>query len=185
MTEAGSQVATNLPGDIQTGLAPLSTATISSEANTLWIHSPLVGGAMASADNGHIDDTGRVIVTGRNDDIIISGGENISLTEIKVAIEAHPHVAEAYVIGVKHAQWGERPWALIVPKKATTLTLEADLREHLSKQLGPYETPDRLVFISELPRNAMGKTTHSHAFAAFEEAQNATTHNEPATRPHV
>jgi O-succinylbenzoic acid--CoA ligase len=167
MTEAGSQIASNIPGDYEPSLAPLLTADIQSKQSHLTVTSPLVNGTFRTSDQGAIGPNGRVTITGRSDDVIISGGENISLLEITLALRAHSGVLDALVVGVNDPRWGERPWALIVPSTEEPRLTESMLRTHLANRLAAYKTPDRFTFVEGIPTNAMGKIAMASIDALF------------------
>ncbi|MDF1661029.1 MAG: AMP-binding protein, partial [Planctomycetota bacterium] len=115
MTETASQIATRFPGDTSpsAGAGPvLPFARVDSQNSKLRIRGPLApDGALLSQDIGKLDSRGRVHVSGRADDIIVSGGENISLKEIEEVLEKHPSIAKAVVIGIPDEEWGQRPAA--------------------------------------------------------------------------
>jgi o-succinylbenzoate---CoA ligase len=173
MTEAASQVASNIPGDYQHALAPLATAVVTSDQSILTVTSPLVGGYFKTSDRGSVGEDGRVTIAGRVDDMIMSGGENISLLEITRSLLSHDKVTDAYVFGVKDDRWGERPWALVVGLPGEKSLTESSLRTYLASELAHYKTPDRFVFIERIPKNAMGKISMASIEALFDEPSNS------------
>lgn len=113
-------------------------------------------GFMNSGDVGYLDDTGRLFVVGRDDEMVISGGENIYPIEVEKALAAHPDVAEAAVLGVDDEQYGQRLAAFVVladDASATPELLKAYVRDHLAN----YKVPRTITLLDELPRNAIGK----------------------------
>jgi acyl-CoA synthetase (AMP-forming)/AMP-acid ligase II len=113
-------------------------------------------GWFPTRDIATLDDAGYLFITGRSDDTIIRGGENIAPAELEDVLVEHPHVREVAVVGVEDAQWGQAIVAVVVPAPG----IEADpdeLREHVRKALRGSRTPDRVVFRDELPVNATGK----------------------------
>jgi len=100
------------------------------------------GGAMHSGDLGVMHPDGYVELRDRAKDIIISGGENISTVEVEHAIESHPAVLEAAVVGVPDEKWGERPKAFVVLRPGAEAT-EADLLEHVRAHIARYKVPVR------------------------------------------
>lgn len=152
MTEAASQVATTLPGDLADGYPPLPFVAVDTEDGRLRLRGPLVGGELLTADRGHVID-GRVFVLGRADDVIVSGGENIDPAVIEQALARHPSVREVAVVGVPDPVWGQRPVAHLVGDPVPDAELAAWCRERLAR----WEVPDRFVWRGALPRNALGK----------------------------
>ncbi|MEU9852245.1 long-chain fatty acid--CoA ligase [Streptomyces sp. NPDC047974] len=116
----------------------------------------LDGGRFRSGDVAAVDADGYVTLVDRLKDMIISGGENIYPAEVEDALLRHPDVAEAAVIGVPDARWGEVGRAVVVPRPGTEPTAE-ELLAHLGKLLARYKLPRSVVLAPELPRNATGK----------------------------
>lgn len=114
---------------------------------------------MVSGDVGRVDEAGRLFVVGRDDDMIVSGGENVYPLEVEETIGSHPGIREAAVIGVDDEKYGQRLAAYVVrePKSANGEVTEDDLRQHVKQQLAGYKVPRDVVFLDELPRNASGK----------------------------
>ncbi|MDP9074862.1 MAG: AMP-binding protein, partial [Actinomycetota bacterium] len=117
---------------------------------------PVVDGLMATGDTGHFDRHGRLFVDGRDDDMIVSGGENVFPREVEDHLVAHPGVADACVIGVADPQWGQRLRAFVVAVDGAGVTA-AELQDHVRGRLARYQVPRDIVFVAELPRNATGK----------------------------
>jgi acyl-CoA synthetase (AMP-forming)/AMP-acid ligase II len=113
-------------------------------------------GFIASGDLGYVDSSGRLFVTGRDDEMIVSGGENIYPIEVERALVTHPQVAEAVVLGVDDAEYGQRLAAFVVLARGATIGA-AQLKDHVRGQLANYKVPRDLILASELPRNATGK----------------------------
>jgi acyl-CoA synthetase (AMP-forming)/AMP-acid ligase II len=107
-------------------------------------------------DRGRLDGAGYLFLDGRADDVIVRGGENIAAGEIEDVLAEHPGVAEAAVVGVPDAEWGERIEAFVVPV-AGRLPAEEDLREWVRLRLRTTRTPQRVHFRSELPSTDTGK----------------------------
>ena len=113
-------------------------------------------GWFPTRDIAMLDEDGYLFVTGRSDDTIIRGGENIAPAELEDVLVEHPHVHEVAVVGVEDPQWGQAIVAVVVP--AAGIDPDPDeLREHARKFLRGSRTPDRVVFRDELPTNATGK----------------------------
>ena len=117
-------------------------------------------GWFCTGDIVTIDPAGYVKITDRIKDLIKSGGEWISSIDLENALASHPKVAEAAVIGVPHAKWGERPLAVLVMKPGQVAS-EQELRDHLAPRYTGYWLPDGFVFVSEMPRTSTGKILKS------------------------
>ena len=111
---------------------------------------------MVSGDVGRVDEAGRLFVVGRDDEMIVSGGENVYPLEVEETLNAHPAVREAAVIGVDDEKFGQRLAAYVALEPGSDVT-EDDLRRHVKSQLAGYKVPRDVVFLDELPRNASGK----------------------------
>ncbi|MGY2118368.1 AMP-binding protein [Nocardia gipuzkoensis] len=119
-------------------------------------HKHIVDGLMSSGDVGHFDTAGRLFVDGRDDDMIVSGGENVFPGEIEALLAAHPAIREAACLGVSDDTYGQRVRAFVVPVEPGALTADT-IREHVKANLARYKVPRDVVFVDELPRNATGK----------------------------
>ncbi|HEX5860531.1 MAG TPA: AMP-binding protein [Nocardioides sp.] len=113
-------------------------------------------GFMVSGDVGRIDDHGRLFVVGRDDEMIVSGGENVYPLEVEETLNAHDDVREAAVVGVEDDQYGQRLAAFVVLEPGRSATPD-DLKAHVKAQLAGYKVPRDLTLVDELPRNASGK----------------------------
>lgn len=113
-------------------------------------------GWFATGDVANIDPDGYVQLTDRSKDVIKSGGEWISSIDLENAAVAHPHVAEAAVIGLPHEKWQERPLLLVVPKPGATPDRN-DILGFLADRVAKWWLPDDVVFVEELPHTATGK----------------------------
>jgi fatty-acyl-CoA synthase len=116
----------------------------------------VIDGHMSTGDLGHFDHAGRLFIDGRDDDMVISGGEKLFPVEIEDVLLAHPAVAEAAVIGVPDEQFGQRLRAFVVARPGETLNDEA-LRTYLKDRVARFKVPREFVFLAELPLNAIGK----------------------------
>lgn len=115
-----------------------------------------IAGLMSAGDVGHFDAEGRLFIDGRDDEMIVSGGENVFPREVEDLLSDHPGVSEAAVIGVVDAQWGQRLRAFVVVSGEPGPD-EAELQELVRVQLARYKVPREVFFIEQLPRNATGK----------------------------
>jgi fatty-acyl-CoA synthase len=113
-------------------------------------------GYMSSGDVGRLDAAGRLFVVGRDDEMIVSGGENVYPIEVEKALVAHPDVAEAAVLGVDDAQYGQRLAAFVVLEPTATATTD-DLKAHVRENLANYKVPRDVTVLDELPRSSTGK----------------------------
>jgi acyl-CoA synthetase (AMP-forming)/AMP-acid ligase II len=121
----------------------------------------IVDGFMHTGDTGHRDAAGLLFVEGRDDDMIISGGENVFPAEVEDVIAQHPGVVEAAVIGVPDAEFGQRLKAFVVPRDGVQLD-SRDVRDHVRANLARFKVPRDVEFVEELPRNATGKVMRRH-----------------------
>lgn len=113
-------------------------------------------GWLRTGDVAVISADGYVQIVDRTKDVVKSGGEWISSVELENEIMAHPHVAEAAVIGVPHPKWAERPLACVVVKPGETLD-KATIIEFLDGRVASWWLPDDVVFIDEVPKTSVGK----------------------------
>jgi malonyl-CoA/methylmalonyl-CoA synthetase len=109
-------------------------------------------GFFITGDVGRQDPDGRVWISGRAKDLIISGGYNVYPKEIELILDELDGVTESAVVGVPHADFGEGVVAVVIGQGD-----EAAMIAECRRQLAPYKSPKRIVFVDELPRNAMGK----------------------------
>jgi fatty-acyl-CoA synthase len=116
----------------------------------------IVGGLMSSGDVGYFDQNGLLFVTGRDDEMIISGGENVFPNEVEDLLADHDQVADAAVIGVPDEQFGQRLLGFVV-RRPGAITTEDDLKTYVKEHLARYKVPREIRFIDELPRNPTGK----------------------------
>ena len=116
----------------------------------------IIDGLMSSGDVGHFDENGLLFVDGRDDDMIISGGENVFPREVEDLLSDHEDVVEASVMGVPDEDFGQRLKAFVVVKAGATADEEA-LKAYVKSNLARYKVPREIVFLGELPRNPTGK----------------------------
>ncbi|WP_409436062.1 long-chain-fatty-acid--CoA ligase FadD2 [Mycobacterium sp. SMC-14] len=116
----------------------------------------IIDGLLSSGDVGYFDERGLLYVSGRDDEMIVSGGENVFPAEVEDLISGHPDVIEATALGVDDKEWGARLRAFVVKKEGSTVdedTIKVYVKEHLAR----YKVPREVVFLDELPRNPTGK----------------------------
>ncbi len=147
-------------------VAPWDGATVGEvEVRGPWITGSYIGGQeqaqfhdgwFRTGDLGALDPDGFLYLSDRLKDTIKSGGEWISSIRLEDELMAHPDVAEAAVVGVPDERWGERPLAVIVRRRGSSVTAE-ELKEHLSSRVVRWWAPDHWVFVDELPKTSVGK----------------------------
>jgi acyl-CoA synthetase (AMP-forming)/AMP-acid ligase II len=113
-------------------------------------------GLMSTGDTGRWDDDGRLFVEGRDDDMIVSGGENVFPREVEDLLDEHPDIADCAVVGVPDDTFGQRLKAAVVLSPGASLS-EDDVRGYVKKHLARYKVPRDVVFLPEIPRNSTGK----------------------------
>lgn len=119
-------------------------------------HKEFIDGLMASGDVGHFDDKGRLYIDGRDDDMIVSGGENVFPVEVEELLVTHPAILEASAIGVDDPEFGKRLRAFVVTAPGAAVS-EDELKQFVKDNLARYKVPRELVFLEALPRNPTGK----------------------------
>ena len=120
----------------------------------------VVDGHVNTGDMGHLDEQGRLYVDGRDDDMVVSGGENVFPLEIEQALHEHPSIGEAVVVGVDHEEFGQvlRAYLTVTSDDAPT---DDELRDFLRNRLERFKVPKEFVVLEEFPRNATGKVLRS------------------------
>jgi acyl-CoA synthetase (AMP-forming)/AMP-acid ligase II len=117
------------------------------------------GGMLGTGDIGRLDEDGRLQLTGRADDMIVSGGENVHPGPVEELLEARPEVREAAVTGVDDEQFGQRLAAYVVLADGAQVDAD-DVRGWVRAELSRFAVPRDVVFVDELPRNSTGKVVH-------------------------
>jgi acyl-CoA synthetase (AMP-forming)/AMP-acid ligase II len=115
-----------------------------------------LGGLLSSGDVGHFDSGGRLFIDGRDDEMIVSGGENVFPREVEDLLHGHDGVDEVAVIGVDDEQFGQRLKAFVVVSSGAKVDAE-ELKDLVKANLARYKVPREIEFLDELPRNATGK----------------------------
>jgi acyl-CoA synthetase (AMP-forming)/AMP-acid ligase II len=115
-----------------------------------------LGDLLSSGDVGHFDQDGRLFIDGRDDEMIVSGGENVFPREVEDLLADHDAVADAAAIGVDDEQFGQRLRAFVVKTDGADAS-EDELKDYVKANLARYKVPREIVFLGELPRNATGK----------------------------
>ncbi len=119
-------------------------------------HKDMVEGLMSSGDVGHFDAAGRLYIDGRDDEMIVSGGENVFPAEVEELLSSHESIQEAAAIGVDDEKFGQRLKAFVVRQKGTQLS-EDEVKDYVKDNLANYKVPREVMFLDELPRNHTGK----------------------------
>jgi fatty-acyl-CoA synthase len=115
-----------------------------------------IDGLLSSGDVGHFDKDGLLFIDGRDDDMIVSGGENVFPAEVENLLIEHKAIADAAVVGVKDEDFGQRLKAFVVLKDGQSLS-EDEVKSHVKSELARHKVPREVEFVDDLPRNATGK----------------------------
>ena len=116
----------------------------------------VIDGLMSTGDVGRLDEAGRLFVEGRDDEMIVSGGENVFPREVEDLLSDHEQVREAAVVGVSDEEFGQRLRAFVVPHEGAAPS-EEELQAYVKANLARFKVPREVIFLEELPRNATGK----------------------------
>jgi fatty-acyl-CoA synthase len=115
-----------------------------------------IDGLLSSGDVGHFDEEGRLFIDGRDDEMIVSGGENVFPREVEDLLSDHQEIKEVAVIGVDDEQFGQRLKAFVVLNEGADLAPD-DVKSYVKSNLARYKVPRDVEFLDSLPRNATGK----------------------------
>jgi fatty-acyl-CoA synthase len=148
--EAGRPVPAGATGRIFVGSA------MGFEGYTSGADKERLRGLVAAGDVGHFDARGRLFVDGREDDMIVSGGENVFPAEVEDVLSLHPGIADVAVTGVDDDEFGQALAAFVVRRPGAALSVD-DVRDHVRRSLARFKVPRRVVFVDDLPRTATGK----------------------------
>jgi fatty-acyl-CoA synthase len=119
-------------------------------------HKQIVDGLMSSGDVGYFDENDLLYVSGRDDEMIVSGGENVFPAEVEDLVSGHPEVVEATALGVEDKEWGHRLRCFVVKTEGASIDEDA-IKSYVRDNLARYKVPREVVFLDELPRNPTGK----------------------------
>jgi acyl-CoA synthetase (AMP-forming)/AMP-acid ligase II len=114
-------------------------------------------GWFPTRDAGYIDEHGYLFLSGRADDVIVRGGENMSPGEIEDVLLTHPAVADACACAVPSVEWGEAVGVAVVTREGHPTPSETELKDLIRTRLRSSRVPEKIAFVSELPYNEMGK----------------------------
>jgi len=116
----------------------------------------VIAGLTSTGDTGYVDEAGRLFVEGRDDEMIVSGGENVFPGEVEEFLRGHDAVIDAAVVGIDDEEMGQRLTAFVVPKPGSSLSTD-EVREYVRSHLARFKIPRQVEFVDEIPRNSMGK----------------------------
>ena len=116
----------------------------------------IIDGLMSSGDVGYFDEHDLLYVSGRDDEMIVSGGENVFPAEVEDLVSGYPGVVEATALGVDDKEWGQRLRCFVVKADGANIT-EDDIKHYVRDRLARYKVPREVIFLDELPRNPTGK----------------------------
>lgn len=131
--------------------------------------SPVAGpdGFFDTGDAGHVDAEGRLVVHGRLDELIVTGGEKVWPAAVEAVLARLPSVADVVVAGVPDATWGHRVVAWVVPADPAAAPTLEEAKEAVRAELAPFAAPKQLLLVDELPRTALGKPRRLALAASF------------------
>jgi len=144
-----------VPGTGQTGRIFVGT-TSPFEGYTGGGGKEIIDGLLSTGDVGHFDDAGRLYIDGRDDEMIVSGGENVFPREVEELLVTHPEIVDVAVIGVEDADFGQRLKAFVVKRDGGEVSGE-EVQAFVRDNLARYKVPREVVFLDDLPRNPTGK----------------------------
>ena len=156
MTEACSQIATDGIPLLGTELDIAQDGEILVRGRTVAAGALGPDGWLHTGDLGAVDDAGRLVVSGRKADTIVTGGENVAPVEVEAVLLEHPDVIDAAVFGRSDPEWGEAVVAHVVLAAGAGVEAEA-LRAHCAARLAPFKVPKRVEPVSGVPRGVTGK----------------------------
>jgi long-chain acyl-CoA synthetase len=159
--DAGNEVPQGTSGEIEVRGPTVMKGYFCDPENT---RKAMHGEWLRTGDLGRIDEDGFVFIVGRSKEMILRGGENISPLEIEEVATRHPAVREAAAVGVPDRIWGEAVGLCVVARHPVS---EHDVVEFCRAHLSAFKVPQRVVFVEELPRNAVGKVTRNALRTAF------------------
>jgi acyl-CoA synthetase (AMP-forming)/AMP-acid ligase II/NAD(P)-dependent dehydrogenase (short-subunit alcohol dehydrogenase family) len=127
----------------------------------------MLDGLMSIGDVGHVDRAGRLFIDGRDDEMIVSGGENVFPQEVEELLADHPSIADAGAVGVDDVQFGQRLVAFVVLAAGAPSVTEDELKEHVRDHLARYKVPREIRFVDAVPRTSTGKIQRGRLRAAL------------------
>jgi len=148
--EDGNRVKAGESGRIFVGNTMLFGGYTGDEGET----KDMIDGLMSAGDIGRMDEEGRLFIEGRDDEMIVSGGENVFPKEVEDCLAKHEKVQDVAAIGVEDDDYGMRLRAFVVTEGEVD---EDTLKSHVKENLARYKVPRDVIFLDELPRNSTGK----------------------------
>jgi O-succinylbenzoic acid--CoA ligase len=146
------------------------------EEGEIWVRGPMVAVSRAdeagwhrTGDLGRLDADGWLWVAGRRDQVIVTGGENVSPEVVEAVLCAHPEVAECAVTGVSDPEWGRTVAAVVVPRRVAEPPAAEALADHCRAHLARFQVPRRWRIVAALPRTASGKVARAELAALFDD----------------
>jgi acyl-CoA synthetase (AMP-forming)/AMP-acid ligase II/NAD(P)-dependent dehydrogenase (short-subunit alcohol dehydrogenase family) len=130
----------------------------------------MIDGMMSSGDVGHVDEHGRLFIDGRDDDMILSGGENVFPQEVEETLASHEAVADAAAFGVPDEDFGQRLAAFTVLRPGASVTAE-ELQAYVRERLARYKVPREIAFVEHLPRTSTGKLQRRKLAALYQDKE--------------
>jgi O-succinylbenzoic acid--CoA ligase len=159
LTQACSTVTVAEPGDVETAGRAIPGVGVAIAADgEILVSGATVNrpGSLRTGDLGRLAPDGRLVVTGRKGDIIVTGGENVAPGEVEAVLAAHPSVVEAAVFPRPDPEWGEAVTALVVPRPGADVD-SGELRRHCADRLAGFKVPKAIELVAALPRTESGK----------------------------
>jgi O-succinylbenzoic acid--CoA ligase len=155
LTEACSSVTIAEPGDVETSGRPIPGVTVEiAPDGEIIVRGRTVSGTLRTGDLGRLDGDGRLVVTGRKRELVITGGENVAPAEVEAVLLEHPAVVEAVVFGRPDPEWGEALTAQVALRAPATA---AELKAFCAQRLPRFKVPKAVEVVERLPRTASGK----------------------------
>jgi O-succinylbenzoic acid--CoA ligase len=156
MTEACSQIATDGVPLLGTELRIAQDGEVLVRGRTVAPEAPGPDGWLHTGDLGSLDGDGRLVISGRKADTIVTGGENVAPTEVESVLLEHPGVVDAAVFGRADPEWGEAIVAQVVLAEGADVA-DDGLRAHCAARLAPFKVPKRFEPVTLVPRGTTGK----------------------------
>jgi acyl-CoA synthetase (AMP-forming)/AMP-acid ligase II len=157
--EMGNTAPPNVTGEIVARGSRIMSGYWQDAEKTAQAFTP--DGWLRTSDLGYMDEEGYIYLSGRADDMIIRGGENISPREVEEVLVTHPKVQDAAVIGIPSEEWGQEPRAVVVLSPGETAS-EEEIIEFTRAKLASFKRPRSVIFVDSLPRSALGKLSRKN-----------------------
>ncbi len=158
LDDDGAPVGPNVTGRVFVG------GQLTFEGYTGGAGKAVVDNMTSTGDMGYFDDAGRLFIVGREDDMIVSGGENVYPRAVENALAEHPDITDIAVVGVADERFGQRLAAFVVTRPDSDID-ETVVREYLEPKVSRFEQPRDVRIVDSIPRNAAGKVVRNDLFA--------------------